>query len=664
LAFASCGSSGSGGDDGPSGPIEPPEPPSGPTVVAPATVVAMTVMKHPYMPSFEGAYPDLTGLQVLVTWTDGTRDVVTDTKLFTVNPPIARLKGTAATAGTNTGYDEKNYKIQYIGEDAFYDLNSDVQVPLYIPAVIALSATAGTGTPGNNRNPYPRVKGNLGEVYEDEGVDASKLAFEGYYSETGWGSGTAGTAATEYYGLIGDGGPGGTAGSAAADANAVKSGYRNADEMIRKPASSGGTADTDFRWPTIGTSFTEGKLFSNPISSSPAAWDVIGRKPDGVNGPANYATYKVKGWDLPWTEPTSTPVTDDEKVAIDAFYRVDRLEYVSGIENMAPIPADDSRLGGMGNPNTDEGRAVLKAWLDTLNVAGIKLKVTYYLDGEAPETAKKEKPLTMREYIIAMSKTKGTANTPVATWPMLGGTPKQDPGLTPTVRSGVTDSVQRDYNLVVHLFYYDPTIGGPVGQGTPGSIPGITPNPAIIPITESNLIWTYRGLNKVRKDKTGHTGEPEIVTGKYGPYDRNQTGASGTSATTTAGTAALNGGQALYSGLDSYWDIVWEYESPSDRSAAPIQVKYPGRNNTTTWPVYKIYRWNGTGTFNRTTHSTDGWFIYDYSPAEEGTELRQCTIWLKEPPSTRAFRPSTSAATTPESPQTFDELEFDYYMKP
>jgi len=180
LAFGSCSSdSGSGSEEPPPSSTDP----TGPTVVAPPTVVAMTVVKHPMNPSYEGAYPDLTGLEVQVKWSNGDEKIVDDPTLFTVFPPVAFV----TTAGSSEKFSPKGrYLIQYNGDDGIYDLNN-YSTNVYIPYTIAMALKASQGKDAVG-NPLPLIDGKLPEVYEDQGVKAGELNFKAKYVDFAGGS--------------------------------------------------------------------------------------------------------------------------------------------------------------------------------------------------------------------------------------------------------------------------------------------------------------------------------------------------------------------------------------------------------------------------------------------------------------------------------------------
>jgi len=569
LAFASCAGDSEESGNGNGGPTTPTEPTT-PALPDPLTVKSMTVLKHPNMPSYEGAYPDLSGLQVLVTWSDGAEKIVTDASQFTASPPVAFIGG---TSGTHRGYSAKgDYYIQYTGDGSWFNVNVNnvYRADLYIPAVIALANnTSGTG--GTQITGYPKVVGSIAEFYEDQGINATSLEYAGTYAPFYYG-----TAATDPYGPAS---PIGTSGSIPAGS------YYTAWNDIYGAGGAG--------WP----SFDQPKFIANKVSSSPEAWVVPRRL-------SNTTAYKVT-YKAGLNQPVSPIAQDDPNVGVDKFYQVDRLEYLSGIEKIPPIGADDANLGGnISTPGVQEN------WWKVFRDAGLTFKVTYLVDND---DAVKTREITMSDYVRAMY-TNDSGGTARSSLPILAGHP------TTAANSGVTNSVQDDYNLSVRLFYYDPELKNAAPKGdvdlTTASPGYVTPNAAIIPITESGLIWTFRGIGKIRKDKTAHDGEPEIASGVSVGVNR----------------------QSLFDGIKRYWTVVYEYENPRDPSAAPLQVEIP---------------WSAI-TLSGTSVAAGGYLDFENDVAEEGRELRTATLEVIEPPSTMPTGGTRALG----------DVEFNYYMLP
>jgi len=150
----------------------------------------MTVLHHPNRPSFEGAAPNLSGLEVMVRWNTGDQLKINDSmpefKLLTVHPPVAYVKQTGVAAWFS------QYTVQYRDNDVLNDLAGAMYdnmyndpaygVSVWIPVVIALSDATGQGIGGDK--PIP-------EVYEDLGIrdkDALGLTFAGNYIAFAYGT--------------------------------------------------------------------------------------------------------------------------------------------------------------------------------------------------------------------------------------------------------------------------------------------------------------------------------------------------------------------------------------------------------------------------------------------------------------------------------------------
>jgi len=492
----------------------------------------MTVLRHPYMPSFEGAYPDLTGLEVLVKWTDGKEKIVTETSEFTVYPPVAFVKeaGTHVTTFSKKG----EYAIQYIG-DGLYDLNV-YRVNVYIPAVIALA------DPANDS-----VEGKLEEVYEDVGITTAGVTYKAAYTAFEFGEDND---YADYVDTL--------EGEDLEDALAEEA------EAWEIPADSYYTYLSDLylnskgenRWPDF-TTADKANVKENSISANPEAWQVNAR------GETYTATYFAT------LGAPSDGYGEDKSVDIKNFYKVDRFEYVSGIDKVDPIAADDKDLSG-------SSEAVQEAWWKYLLKAdSLKFKVIYYLAKDS--TAKKSRDVTMADYVRALY-TVDNDNKPRAALPVLSG---GEDATTPSV----VESVVEGYDLSLRLFYYAPLIEGTIGKGImPESGEYSNANAAIVPI--SSLIGVYKGLKVERKDGTDHTGEPEI----YNYWDE---------------TDSIN---SLYNELQSYWTVYFEYENPRDASKS-ILVEAD-------WPET----------------AAEGLTDFDFDVAD-ARELRECTVTFIGPDS-------------------------------
>jgi len=521
LAFGSCSSDSGSGSEVPTG--EPTEPPT-PVIPAPVTVLNMTVLKHPINPSFEGAYPDLTGLEVLVKWTNGDQKIVTDTSLFTVYPPVAFVD--AADTHLIAPSPKGRYAIQYIGDEGIYDLNV-YRVNVYLPAVFAIA----TGATDEGM----KVKGKITAAYEDQGIDATGLEYEAQYKN--WDPdadfGSYPFAPDSYYTSIEDFAKYNKDKSADGSKEAWRERWGKFENLFHEGAA------------TLGG----GYVYSNPISSNPEAWIVNARPADDSTTPYT-ATYLA---DL--NAPKTSPKVTKEVVEITKFYRVDRLSYVSGIENVPTIAADDPDLKGDNNTSAPEN------WWKVLRAADLKFKVIYYrLPGD--EDAAPTRDISMADYVRAMYLVDEN-NKPRASLPILGGNTVTGG----VAASGVQHSVLNDYPLSLSLFYYSPLITGAIGKGTVAASDYLNANAASIPITDSGLIATFTGFTKERIDITAHPsekgGEPVISGSVQNTEIEKRT--------------------SLYDQLKRYYKVNWTYENPRDASKPVVlKVDWPASHTAIT----------------------------------------------------------------------------------
>jgi len=553
LAFGSCSSdSGSGSEEPPPSSTDP----TGPTVVAPPTVVAMTVVKHPMNPSYEGAYPDLTGLEVQVKWSNGDEKIVDDPTLFTVFPPVAFV----TTAGSSEKFSPKGrYLIQYNGDDGIYDLNN-YSTNVYIPYTIAMALKASQGKDAVG-NPLPLIDGKLPEVYEDQGVKAGELNFKAKYVDFAGGS--------SYTAPLNDN-------DIPKDAY-----YLLTDEFMKKKDKNGDLVLRDewlnFDASTLGTetSLMGANIKSNPVSSNKEAW-IVNTRPAVVDEDNPYtATYRTNLNGVALGTTAAEPIV----VPIKKFYRVDRLRYVSGIENVPVIAADDKDLSG------DNTTSAPVNWWKALNLAGLKFQVIYYRV-EGDEEATPTRDITMADYVKAMfTGDEQDPPRPRATLPILSG----NTGSGGVSASGVQHSVINDYPLTLSLFYYAPGIEGTIGKGTVSQTVYENANAATIPITDSNLIATFNGFTPKRYDISAHPsekgGEPTITGAKNLSEQQNR--------------------DTLFLQLKNYWKVYWNYENPRNPSE----------------PVLIEAKWPDTSA---------GITDYDFSDIE-AEETRQCSVLFAAP---------------------------------
>jgi len=659
-------------------------------------VTNMVVLNHPKMPSYEGAEPDLTGLEVMVTWSKGgvpvKQEIEKDISKFTVYPPIAYVN----VGGTSEFFSPPGrYAIQYAGEDDIYSVVAAYRVNVYIPAVIALAKTtavttspAPAGTVSSAYAPYVYgIEGKIKEAFEDLGVDARTVTFKGSYVNFNegaeWGAG-----ATDDW---------------------VASATKFAPELKLT------AADFLAMWYKDPTDTTKNALWPKlkvidpdagfavtglKVSSSSEAWEINKRvDPNDVNKKSYTATYLAG---------LNNFETDKKKnvkdVEITSFYRVDRLDYdATGneIANVKSIAADNDTFGGNnvkrgGDRNTNNSspdadkRALLKiegateatmlAWVEELNTAKIKFNVIYYLDSDTDLEAIKYKTrgITMADYIKAMytmgpyETTAGVVYAPRATLPIFTGfTDKErtypqadyDASTNPYVTNPSSPQhwayKDADYNLYLSLFYYSDLIdpATKIGKGAlKSSIPltdisYLNGNGASIPIAteDFSLVGQFASFDKKRKDKTDH---PSVLGGEPVIYqtvvnaDINAAAAAGgdegqapVNLVTGKGTPYPRSRKALYEQLQQYWTPIWKYTDP--RGGPDIEIE-----------VSKWYTFDGrvpTGATGWKTYQQVGLQDYDFDDIES-EETRQCEVMFPAPPSL--------------GPSEDDTLEFDYIVKP
>jgi len=648
------GSSGGGGTDtsNPGG--------GGTTLPDLEWVSNMQVLKHPNKPSYEGARPDLSGLEVMVTWKKGdtiTKQVVEKSDAFEVYPPVAfvNVAGTHVTEFSRRG----DYRIQY-KSDKYYDLGAYTE-NVYIPGVIALDpgfydTTDPLFVAGNE----PATTGSLGDVYEDQPFDASGVKYEAVYVAFG---------ATDH------------------DGTTLAKGSLLPNYSNGVPPDSYYRALTEITWPTIAGTAKE-RTKANGVSSNIEAWR-IPRRPGLDVGTTTKPVYLAS---LGGPYPSVRELYLNKEADVGTFYYVDRFNYLEGNNaiNGGKILADDAKLSPLASDNSTH-IATRENWLAALLAAGEKLKFeVIYFNLDKTKTAKRT--ITINEYVKALYTPRADYETvsgvqenwlrPRATLPRLTGGANATPARGVT---GVQESVIYGYEdaVYVQLFYYNPYIRGTVGKGIieDNDIASgyETANMALIPISE--LIWIYNSVTAERIDSTDHgnmaPGGPEVWVN-----------AGGAISTFTANAATI------YQQLQTYWDIYWWYENPNDPTAPLEKVPYvptavagtyytarltgqAGRGASginATWPAYA----GNTGSVNASGIPTstvnnqlfleggttgamaikEGDFVYDNSSADEDEE-RTCTVTVLEPLSA-----ATVQAGTGNLIQGTDEVEMPYIMKP
>jgi len=600
---------------------------TGGTVAAPPTVVGLQVIKHPYMPSFEGAEPDLSGITVAVTWSDNTTVLESDTSKFMVSPPIAFV----ATAGTNAGFNREDYKVRYVGENAWFDYDSAYQVPVYIPAVIALDVTSGFQA---STTEYPYIDGKISEVYEDQGVDPTGVKFVGIYSEFKFNE--TPTDGSDYITLLGENDiRNGQDALSKANNNARDAGYQDAAEMfVKKDYKFGLTLseidalndEEHIRWPILpipanGT-WTRYNIKSNKVSASGEAWE-IGDRGQATKYRIFYWTDKLMGTKT--NSPIADSGCDDIEVPHDYYYKVARLDYKSGADRIKVFGADNGDYmalnGTFANkdmtdtlsnnvyprttpPTTtfpkyttagnytysaDKIEVVKRNWIKALFDAQVEFTVRYYIPEDSPAIVK-SRDIKMADYIKAMNKTVG--GVPKATLPFFAG------NADAPLDSSVVDSVLEEYDLALKLYYYNPKIKDLLNLD---DTIDATPDAATINVSKS--IARYSSLVLTRNDISDHS-EPQVD-----------------SRPTVSGSVTVEDKMLvnLYNALQQYWRPEYVYEG---------DVK----NVKIDWP-------QPSGADDADDHAR-ALFIrqiitdYDLDPVEGGTpELREGAITLTGPAS-------------------------------
>jgi len=462
FAVASCG----GGSDEKTDESQPT--PSQPTNTEKPfnAVKSMTVIKHPDVPSYEGAYPDLHGMQVLVIWDNNERVLEDDISKFTVYPPVAFV----SSVGTHEAFSPKGrYNIQYIGQEGLYDLNV-YRVPIYIPAVIALDSTAATAASAGGA----KIDGTLDVVYEDQGVTKALKYVAPYVpftAATVFASYATATPVTEGWyppTLVGVGGL------------AMKE--DNGAWVVRD------------EWKDFAAITTK----TNPISTNPEAWMINGRD-RGTSGKAD-ATY-IASLGSP-----AAGYAKDIDVTIDTFYKVDKLVYVGGIEKADVFIPDGDAKGG-------SGAAAQQAWWKYLLEANVDFNVIYYTPQGVDQIP--ARPIKMADYVRAMytyGKNSAGNKVPRAALPVLVG--NEDAKVPSAV-----ESLQLEYNLSLLLYYYNSLITGTIGAGsipttgTPAVGTGIYTDANAAVIDVSGLIAKYADkLDVKRKENTVGDGKPQVLS--------------------------------------------------------------------------------------------------------------------------------------------------------
>ena len=468
LAFsvASCNTSGGGGDTDPSTPgaTDPSEPPPPPPPPSGKYVTDIQVLRHPNKLSYEGAAPNLAGLQVAVFWdNNGTKEMTIEDTItnFIIDPPVTYLHRTAGTAVSSSTQltDYGDYMLYY---DAAPSKAKAVNV--YLPAIVALawnstvSTLAITDTSATAANmPHIVMSGGFDKIWEDQPIKAGDVQMTARYLTI-------------------------TAGSAIV----LPPDYGYESLSWDEPKLEG----------TLGT-FTK----TNSVTSSAAAWEV---KRGTTTLDTGNEGYKMEYFPiLEYKKWPREAVPNPFLVDIKTFYFVGKLEYIPNTAKLRNFFADeeDPAIGG-----------TTIDWYAELKDSGARFKVIYYT-GENQDLNGDSREIGMAEYYKAMLELNSEGR-PRATYPtvtgMLDNAARANPALVRYSQSLIQQSVIRDFEVSIVLYYYHvgigvgPTYPGagpvppPVVPGTPpptwsvpnpGDITDAAQNGAVIPISDKIYIF-------------------------------------------------------------------------------------------------------------------------------------------------------------------------------
>jgi len=563
LAFASC--SDSGGSDTPTS--QPPT--NGPTQTAPVkTVVRLNVIDHPYLPSYEGAYPDLTGLKVQVLWNN---NGVEEYEYFEGEDALANFMVTPSVALVETPGNSVNkfstfnlYQIRYKG-DAYYDAKGPA-ANVYIPAVVAITDYTKAA-----------IAGSIGDIFEDQDFDTKDLELFAIYDDDVSLTDLVGKEPLNY----------------------------------QSPYWITGTGPVD--WPT-GLS-TDSNTIGHRISIQRDAWRVS-QNPDSMT-----VEYLIRSVDN----------TDIKAVTVKTgkYYRVANIELTGGADKIKGVAVDDPsfnedpdprNVAGYPNFTTNTGNApsngyrvkpsvaIGQSWLWKLKEAALTFKVTYYDPKAHTNNSGPTRNITIDDYIRAAydSDKNGVAK---ASLPIPIGrvqTPTGTPSGSKWLVSDVITSVSEDYPLSLALFYYNVKLEGREGEGyvdmkhiSDNEEEYVHANYAVVPITANNVIYTYSGLRALRKDDTYF--ENDDIPARVPSNMKDE-------------TASKN----AFDELQRFYKVVYEYTNDA-RGGDPIQVTAPWRD----WASY------GYPHGNENTSTFEG---FDNEPNEGSEdEARECSVFFDLP---------------------------------
>jgi len=560
LAFASCSDSG-GGDNGDTTPSNGGTGPTNPPAATAKFVEKIQILKHPNMYSFEAAAPDLSGLSVAVYWNEGGATSVEivnvkemnteESNLFYVEPPVAWVP-TAGTSVTDFSGDN-DYQLYYNGVNGGAPFAKPVT--LYIPAVRALQ------TDGTAQSDI-KVSGTIAAIYEDLPIDTSTLRLVANYVDL----------------------PGGYSWKFPDGSLRPTTAGTNAVSTIRlDPANAfGGDGTATTAWTKLGRSFSDYTwdgsargISEPPLSSDQRLWKLTRDPNDPVNkSTLEYVPNTVNNNDITRIGGADLGVTALGKYLVKdvkAFYYVDKLQYLSGVENLRNFVADEEVLSGPVN------------WMKELTAANIRFKVIYYT-GKSQDLTEATREIGMSEYIKAMY-AKDPSGMPRATKPVVRGYSGNNPNTAKTISNvvapltsitympnSILGAVKEDYveEAVVQCLYYYTNVENGIGIGEYDdegnySISGKAwPNAASIPL--DGKIFEFDRIEEERIKNTESLGNPESFYG--------------------TGTA-----QELLKRLQTYWNVVWVYSNGSTEiKSDPI----PWRGITSDRATSAIWGWNNT----------------------------------------------------------------------
>jgi len=492
-------------------------------------ITSITVLHHPVNPSFEGAAPDLKGLQVWVTWEDNkippAKVEAGDPKLI-IDPPVAFV----TTAGINEETFSKlgAYKVKYV-DDELWVTPDNMEETVYIPAVVAMVSPIVTA---------PSLgTGAIPVIYEDEGIQPTNVA---------------GLNFTATY--IAFNGPTVLATIGAAG-NLIPPGVNNkvADYGV---APAGGAFNP---WGNLAS-----EARTNPVSTSSKVWRVEAVRDNYGKGFGryffkfgnNYTT--AANWIGTVAERDAVSVV----APITTFYWIGRFDWKSGgptknYRPRSPFPA-----------LTSDG------WLSELYDVkdNLKFTVTYYNLATEGEDRLRPVERTFNDYYRAMFVFDSFGNAR-ATKPALIGIGDLPAGHLDTV----ADAVENDYSLALGLYYYNPEIKGRPGEGTVDilTVPNeyVTLNNARVPITVlEDYEYTFQDeLKKERRDKTIVVENEDdfvgpVISGRETDKAKNDAD--------------------LFRELKYFWKVWYVRVREDPAGVDPVlEVDYPTAANTDAWPA-------------------------------------------------------------------------------